>query len=61
MRRTLRVVWLALVVAPAADLDRVKVDPGQFEQILMNLAANARDAMPTGGRISLETANVRID
>jgi CheY-like chemotaxis protein len=42
-------------------LGRVKVDPGQIEQIIVNLAVNSRDAMPKGGRLTIETHNAEID
>ncbi len=50
-----------LVTIAAQDLWRVKVDPGQVEQVLLNLAINSRDAMPRGGKITVETANTHLD
>jgi PAS domain S-box-containing protein len=50
---------LEMVLGP--ELGAVKADPGQIEQVIMNLAANARDAMPQGGKLTIETANADLD
>jgi nitrogen-specific signal transduction histidine kinase/CheY-like chemotaxis protein len=52
---------IALSVILAMDLGKVMADPGQVEQVVMNLAVNARDAMPDGGKLTIETANIEID
>ncbi len=46
---------IELVTIPSLGLGKVKADPGQIEQVVVNLALNARDAMPNGGRITIET------
>src|SRR5207253_2300625 len=52
---------VAIRVAVAPDCGGVRADPGQLEQVIVNLAVNARDAMPNGGRLTLETKNVDLD
>ncbi|MBU4012652.1 MAG: PAS domain S-box protein, partial [Proteobacteria bacterium] len=50
-----------LLTIPEPALWRVEVDPGQMEQVIMNMAINAKDAMPLGGKITIETANTDLD
>ena len=52
---------IELVTRLAPELGRVKVDPGQIEQIVITLAVNARDAMPQGGKLTIETTNAQLD
>jgi PAS domain S-box-containing protein len=60
LRRTLG-EHIDLVIAAEPALWRVKADRGQLEQVLVNLAVNARDAMPGGGRLSIDTGNIEVD
>jgi PAS domain S-box-containing protein len=52
---------IELVVRSSADLGTIRADASQMEQIIMNLAVNSRDAMPKGGRFTIETSNVELD
>jgi two-component system cell cycle sensor histidine kinase/response regulator CckA len=52
---------IALVLDLDPELEQTLVDPGQIQQVLLNLAVNARDAMPAGGKLTLQTANVRVE
>jgi len=52
---------IEVLTALAPNLGTVKVDPGQVEQVLMNLVVNARDAMPNGGKLTIQTENVELD
>ena len=52
---------IELDLALSKKLENVIADPGQIEQVIVNIAVNARDAMPTGGKLVIETANVELD
>ena len=52
---------IELTPVPGANLGRIVADPSNVEQVIMNLVVNARDAMPTGGKLTIETGNVELD
>jgi CheY-like chemotaxis protein len=52
---------IEIYIIPVSGLWQVEIDPGQMEQVIINLAINARDAMPNGGKLTIKTANVYLD
>ncbi|ACF13157.1 multi-sensor hybrid histidine kinase [Chloroherpeton thalassium ATCC 35110] len=52
---------ISLIIKYAPNLKQIKADPGQIEQVIVNLAVNARDAMPSGGNLIIETENAHVD
>ena len=52
---------IELTIVPGKQIGRIKADSGYVGQVLMNLAINARDAMPNGGKLTIATSNVTLD
>ena len=61
MLRTLLGDSIEVTMVLAEDLGKAKLDPGQIQQVIINLAVNSRDAMPTGGKLLIETKNITLD